>query len=105
MRNAETVLGVLRERGRRHWPLERVYRLLFRPDLYLLAYGRIYSNKGAMTPGVPGAPADGMAREKRERSREARRHERDRGSPGRRVYSPKKNGKLRPRGMPAGAEK
>ncbi len=29
MRNAETVLGVLRERGRRHLPLERVYRLLF----------------------------------------------------------------------------
>jgi hypothetical protein len=36
MRNAETVLGVLRERGRRHWPLERVYRLLFNPELYLL---------------------------------------------------------------------
>src|SRR6266852_2491679 len=60
MRNAETVLGVLRERGRRHWPLERVYRLLFNPELYLLAYGRIYSNKGAMTPGVTGETADGM---------------------------------------------
>jgi hypothetical protein len=60
MRNAETVLGVLRERGRRRWPLERIYRLLFNPELYLLAYGRIYSNKGAMTPGVtwgsPGKP-------------------------------------------------
>jgi len=32
MRNAETVLGVLRERGRRQWPLERVYRLLFNPE-------------------------------------------------------------------------
>ena len=49
MRNAETVLGVLRERGKRRWPLERIYRLLFNPELYLLAYGRIYSNKGAMT--------------------------------------------------------
>jgi len=54
MRNAETVLGVLRERGKRRWPLERIYRLLYNPELYLLAYGRIYSNKGAMTPGVSG---------------------------------------------------
>ena len=54
MRNAETVLGVLRERGKRRWPLERIYRLLYNPELYLLAYGRIYSNKGAMTPGVTG---------------------------------------------------
>jgi len=37
MRNAETVLGVLRERGKRRWPLERIYRLLFNPELYLLA--------------------------------------------------------------------
>jgi hypothetical protein len=46
MRNAETVLSVLRERGRHGLPLERLYRLLFSPELYLLAYGRIYSNKG-----------------------------------------------------------
>jgi hypothetical protein len=38
MRNAETVLGVLRERGKRRWPLERIYRLLYNPELYLLAY-------------------------------------------------------------------
>ena len=52
MQNAETVLGVLRERGRRGLPCEELYRQLFNPQLYLLAYGRIYANKGAMTPGV-----------------------------------------------------
>jgi hypothetical protein len=41
MRNAETVLGVLRERGKRRWPLERIYRLLYNPELYLLAFFRI----------------------------------------------------------------
>ena len=92
MRNAETVLGVLRERGRRHWPLERVYRLLFNRELYLLAYGRIYSNKGAMTPGVTGETADGMSMEKIERIIDALRHERYRFSPVRRVWIPKKNG-------------
>src|SRR6266481_4850931 len=105
MRNAETVLGVLRERGRRRWPLERVYRLLFNPELYLLAYGRIYSNKGAMTPGVTGETADGMSMEKIERIIDALRHERYRFSPVRRVWIPKKNGKLRPLGMPTWSDK
>src|SRR5271165_4490383 len=105
MRNAETVLGVLRERGKRRWPLERIYRLLYNPELYLLAYGRIYSNKGAMTPGVTGETADGMSMEKIERIIDALRHERYRFSPVRRVYIPKKNGKLRPLGMPTWSDK
>jgi hypothetical protein len=54
MQNAETVLGVLRERGRRGLPCNQLYRQLFNPHLYLLAYGRLYSNHGAMTPGVDG---------------------------------------------------
>jgi hypothetical protein len=52
MRSAATVLDVIRERGRRGLPLERLYRQLFNPQLFLLAYGRIYANKGSMTPGV-----------------------------------------------------
>ena|SRR6266566_148776 len=38
MRNAErrTVLGVLRERGKKGLPLDELYRQLFNPQLYLL---------------------------------------------------------------------
>ena len=36
MQSAETVLSVLRERGRRGLPLEELYRQLFNPQLYLL---------------------------------------------------------------------
>ncbi len=61
MQNAETVLGVLRERGGRGLPLQRLYRQLFNPQLYLLAYQRLYSNAGAMTPGVSGETVDGMS--------------------------------------------
>ena len=61
MQSAATVLGVLRERGRRGLPLTELYRQLFNPQLYLLAYGRIYANKGAMTPGATGETADGMS--------------------------------------------
>src|SRR6266702_2611102 len=52
MQEAEVVLSVLRERGRRGLPLTQLYRQMFNKGLYLLAYGNIYSNQGAMTPGA-----------------------------------------------------
>jgi hypothetical protein len=39
MQNAETVLGVLRERGRQGLPLNELYRQLFNPQLYLRLSG------------------------------------------------------------------
>ena len=39
MQEAETVLGVLRERGRRGLPCDELYRQLFNHQLYLLATG------------------------------------------------------------------
>lgn len=105
MQSAETVLGVLRERGRHGLPCEELYRQLFNPQLYLLAYGRIYSNKGAMTPGVTAETVDGMSLEKIGRIIDAMRHERYRFSPAKRVLIPKKNGKLRPLGLPGWTDK
>jgi len=105
MQSADTVLGVLRERGRRGLPCDELYRQLFNPQLYLLAYGRIYSNKGAMTPGVTGETVDGMSVGKIESIIDAMRHERYRFSPVRRIYIPKKNGKLRPLGLPSWSDK
>ena len=64
MQNADTILGVIRERGRKGLPLERVYRQLFNPELYLQAYGKIYRNAGAMTKGVTSETVDGMSLEK-----------------------------------------
>ena len=52
LQSAETVLGVLRDRGRRGLPCNELFRQLFNPQIYLLAYGRLYSNHGAMTPGA-----------------------------------------------------
>jgi len=49
MQEAETVLAVLRERGRKGLPCNELYRQMFNKSLYLLAYGNIYSNQGAMT--------------------------------------------------------
>jgi group II intron reverse transcriptase/maturase len=105
MQSAATVLGVLRERGRRGLPCNELYRQLFNPQLYLLAYGRLYSNKGAMTPGADAETADGMSLGKIGRIIDALRHERYRFKPVRRVYIPKKNGKRRPRGLPSWSDK
>jgi group II intron reverse transcriptase/maturase len=105
MQSAEAVLDVLRERGRRGLPCDELYRQLFNPQLYLLAYGRIYSNQGAMTAGATQETVDGMSLAKIGRIIDAMRHERHRFSPARRVYIPKKNGKLRPLGLPTWSDK
>jgi group II intron reverse transcriptase/maturase len=105
MQNAETVLEVLRERGRRGLPCDELYRQLFNPGLYLLAYGRIYANHGAMTPGADGETADGMSPARIGRIIDALRHERYRFQPVRRTYIPKKSGKKRPLGLPSWSDK
>ena len=99
MQNADTYLGILRERGRRGLPLKRVYRHLFNREVYLKAYGRIYRNHGAMTRGVTDDTADGMSLEKIDALIEALRYERYQCKPARRVSIPKKNGKKRPLGI------
>ncbi|WP_433733296.1 reverse transcriptase/maturase family protein [Nocardia sp. CA-129566] len=105
MQSAETVLGVLSERGSKGLPLDELYRQLFNPQLYLLAYGRIYANKGAMTPGATAETVDGMSLNRIDRIIDAVRHERYRFSPARRVWIPKRNGKLRPLGLPTWSDK
>lgn len=99
MRDAHTILELIRERGKKGLPLERVYRLLYNPDLYLMAYGRIYRNDGATTKGVTEETVDGMSIDKIKAIIEDIRHERYRWHPARRTYIPKKNGKKRPLGI------
>jgi len=78
--------------------LEDIYRQLYNPDLYLHAYGRLYRNDGALTPGVTAETVDAMSLEKIERIITALRYERYRWTPVRRIFIPKKSGKLRPLG-------
>jgi group II intron reverse transcriptase/maturase len=105
MRDADTILGIIRERGKRGLPLEDLYRQLYNPTLYLLAYARLYSNKGAMTKGTTSETVDAMSLEKIEKLIDDLRHERFRWTPVRRTYIPKKNGKLRPLGIPTWTDK
>src|SRR6266567_1133266 len=105
MQEAEVVLGVLRERGRKGLPLTQLYRQMFNRNLYLAAYGRIYSNHGAMTPGLSQETADGMSEGLIDEVIGQMRRERYRFDPAHRVCIPKKNGKLRPLGLPSWSDK
>jgi group II intron reverse transcriptase/maturase len=106
MQTAETYLAILRERGRRGLPLKRVYRQLFNPALYLKAYGKLYRNQGALTPGVDAETVDGMTLAKITTIIDALRHERYRWKPVRRTYIAKKHSaKKRPLGLPTWSDK
>jgi group II intron reverse transcriptase/maturase len=106
MRTAEMELNIIRERGRRGLPLERLYQQLYNRDLYLQAYGKLYRNKGALTPGATPETVDGMTLAKIDTIIEALRYERYRWTPVRRTYIPKRNGnKRRPLGMPSWSDK
>ena len=105
MRETDAVLGIIRERGRRKLPLNEVYRQLYNPHLYLLAYDRLRTNKGALTPGVTEETIDAMSVKKIEAIIEQVRHERYRWTPTKRVYIPKKSGKRRALGLPTWADK
>jgi group II intron reverse transcriptase/maturase len=105
MRTAETILNIIRERGQRGLPIEDVYRIVYNPDLYLRAYAKLNSNAGAITPGATPETVDGMSLEKINTIIDALRSDRYRWTPVRPTYIPKKNGKLRPLGMPSWSDK
>jgi len=105
MRDTKTVLEIIHDRGKRALPLEDVYRQLFNPMLYLLAYGRIYRNQGAMTKGVTTETVDGMSVEKVQTIIKAL-HRDYVWMPTRRVSIEKKHStKKRPLGIPTWSDK
>ena len=50
MRNPQVVLKQLQHHASQpHYLFHRLYRNLFHPDFFLLAYPKVYVNQGAMT--------------------------------------------------------
>lgn len=83
----------------------RLYRYLLREDIYYIAYQRLYSNSGASTKGIDNDTADGFSEMYVNVLIEELREGRYRAKPVRREYIPKKNGKLRPLGIPSFRDK
>ena len=99
-------LEALRKRNAdRGWVNFDLYRLLYRPELYEVAYERIKSKPGNMTPGTDGTTLDGFSRTVIADLIESVRDESFQFKPARRTYIPKANGKTRPLGIPSPRDK
>ena len=62
MRSPERVLNSLSEHSKvSDYKFERLYRVLFNPDMFLLAYHNIQGRQGNMTEGSDGKTIDGMS--------------------------------------------
>jgi len=85
--------------------VQRVFQLMTNyPDLWNEVVENISRNKGAKTPGVDGETHE-TASLRVDAIRESLREDAYRPKPTRRVYIPKKNGKLRPLGIPTATDK
>jgi retron-type reverse transcriptase len=105
MRTAETILNIIQDRGTRQLPLDDVYRQLYNSAMYLRSYAKLYSNAGAMTPGITEETVDGMSMEKIATIIGAIRQEKWHWTPTRRVLKDKPKGGKRPLDMPIWSDK
>ena len=106
MRNPEIILNTLSSHSKvSDYKFERLYRILFNEQMFYLAYQRIYAKKGNMTPGTDGQTIDQMSIPRIERLIGSLKDESYQPKPARRVYIPKKNGKMRPLGIPSFEDK
>lgn len=107
MRSPQTVLETLRKHAQEtQYQYERLYRNLYNPQFYLLAYQNLYANKGSMTPGADGKTISGMGMKRIEDLVKKIRDRSYQPHPARRQYIPKKSGNgLRPLGIPSADDK
>ncbi|WP_010254282.1 group II intron reverse transcriptase/maturase [Myroides injenensis] len=102
MRNSEGVLNSLAKHSKLSaYKYERLYRVLFNKQMYYVAYQRIYAKPGNMTPGSDEKTVDGMNLVRIEKLIQSLKDESYQPQPSKRIYIPKKNGKVRPLGIPA----
>jgi len=87
------------------WVNSDLYRLLFKPELYILAYERIKSKPGNMTPGTDEETIDGFGTGEIQALIEEMRTERYQPKPVRTAHIPKSNGKMRKLGIPCARDK
>lgn len=101
MRNPERVLNSLTKHSNDvSYKYDRLYRILFNEEMFYVAYQRIYAKPGNMTAGSDGRTIDEMSLSRIEQLITSLKDESYQPQPSRRVYIPKKNGKMRPLGVP-----
>ena len=108
MRNPTHVLKSLEDKACvQGYMYERLYRNLYNPDFYLLAYKNIATSPGSMTTGADGLSIDQMSMARINKIIESIRDHSYQPNPARRTYIAKKNdpAKKRPLGIPSTDDK
>lgn len=102
MRNPKNVLESLTSKAANEdYHYKRLYRNLYNPEFFLLAYERIQAKPGNMTAGNDGNTTDGMSMKRIDSLIQKLKDFSYQPKPARRTYIPKANGKMRPLGIPA----
>lgn len=102
MRNPKNVLESLTSKtANEDYHYKRLYRNLYNPEFFLLAYERIQAKPGNMTAGNDGNTIDGMSMKRIDSLIQRIKDFSYQPKPARRTYIPKANGKMRPLGIPA----
>lgn len=106
MTSTHQFLEVINRLGREKIPVRKVYRRLRDRELFLSAYGKLYANKGAMTPGIEtNKSVDGMSLDRIDAIIEQLAAGTYQWTPVKRKNIPKKDGRKRPIGIPAWEDK
>ena len=108
MRNPIYVLKSLTEKANvKGYGYERLYRNLYNPEFYLLAYRKIATSPGSMTKGADGMSIDQMSMARINRIIQSLKDQSYKPNPARRTYIAKKNNpsKKRPLGIPSTNDK
>lgn len=107
LREPVKVLKSLSEQStNKQYKFKRLYRNLYNPEFYFLAYKNISQSQGSMTPGVDGNSLDGMSEKRINELIESLKKYSYQPNPARRVYIEKKNStKKRPLGIPSTEDK
>lgn len=93
MRSPQNVLGSLSSKAcNSNYQYQRLYRNLYNPDFYLLAYQRIQAKQGNMTAGTDGKTVDGMGMKRINALIARLKNYSYQPAPARRTYIPKANG-------------
>lgn len=102
MRNPKNVLeSLISKAANEDYHYKRLYRNLYNPEFFLLAYERIQAKPGNMTAGNDGNTIDGMSMKRIDSLIQRIKDFSYQPKPARRTYIPKANGKMRPLGIPA----
>ena len=107
LREPVKVLKSLSEQAKnKQYKFKRLYRNLYNPEFYFLAYKNISKSQGSMTPGVDGKSLDGMSERRINALIDSLKDFSYQPNPARRVYIEKKNStKKRPLGIPSTEDK